>query len=146
MNRHLLDVNVLLALVWPRHESHDAAHAWFAKSGHKAWATSPLTQLGVLRLLTNPAVTQGVVSAAAALEAVDEATQHEGHEFWPLDRGMTTGLKTLAARLQGHRQWTDAVLLWQATERGGVLVTFDSGVKTLAPRDAGGRVLILKRS
>jgi toxin-antitoxin system PIN domain toxin len=145
MNRHLLDVNVLLALLWPRHESHDAAHTWFTKSGHKAWATSPLTQLGVLRLLTNPAVTQGVVSAAAALTAVDEATGHEGHEFWPLDRGMTIGLKALAARLQGHRQWTDAVLLWQATQRDGVLVTFDSGVKALAPRDAGGRVLILKR-
>ena len=93
MNRHLLDVNVLLALVWPRHESHDAAHSWFAKSGHKAWATSPLTQLGVLRLLTNPAVTQGAVSAASALEAVNEATRHEGHEFWPLDREMTIGLR-----------------------------------------------------
>jgi predicted nucleic acid-binding protein len=62
-----------------------------------------------------------------------------------LDREMTIGLKTLAARLQGHRQWTDAVLLWQATEHGGVLVSFDSGVKTLAPRDASDRVLILKR-
>jgi toxin-antitoxin system PIN domain toxin len=146
MNRHLLDVNVLLALVWPRHESHDAAHAWFSKSGHKAWATSPLTQLGVLRLLTNPAVTQGAVSAAAALEAVDEATRHEGHEFWPLDRHMTIGLRDLAARLQGHRHWTDAVLLWQATERDGVLVTFDSGVKALASREVASRVLILKRS
>jgi hypothetical protein len=146
MNRYLLDVNVLLALVWPRHESHDAAHAWVAKSGHKAWATSPLTQLGVLRLLTNPAITQGAVNAAAALEAVDEATRHEGHEFWPLDRNMTIGLKELTARLQGHRQWTDAVLLWQAAEHGGVLATFDSGVKALASRDAGGRVLILKRS
>ena len=146
MNRHLLDVNILLALVWPRHESHDAAHAWFAKSGHQAWATSPLTQLGVLRLLTNPAVTQGAVSGVAALEVVAEATRHEGHEFWPLDRGMTIGLKALAARLQGHRQWTDAVLLWQATQHDGVLVSFDSGVKALAPRDAVGRVLILKRS
>ena len=146
MNRYLLDVNVLLALVWPRHESHNAAHAWFAKSGHKAWATSPLTQFGVLRLLTNPAITQGAVNAAAALEAVDTATRHEGHEFWPLDRNMTIGLKELAARLQGHRQWTDAVLLWQAAEHGGVLATFDSGVKALASWDAGGRVLILKRS
>jgi toxin-antitoxin system PIN domain toxin len=141
----LLDVNVLLALVWPRHESHDAAHAWFAKSGHKAWATNPLTQLGVLRLLTNPVVSQGAVSAVAALEAVGEATRHEGHEFWPLNREMTIGLKALAARFEGHRQWTDAVLLWQATERGGVLVSFDAGVRALAPQDAGGRVLILKR-
>jgi len=31
-------------------------------------------------------------------------------------------------------------------ERGGVLVTFDSGVKTLAQRDAINRILILKRS
>jgi predicted nucleic acid-binding protein len=59
---------------------------------------------------------------------------------------MTIGLKPLAARLEGHRQWTDAVLLWQATEHGGVLVTFDSGVKALASRDTGGRVLLLKRS
>lgn len=59
---------------------------------------------------------------------------------------MTIGLKAVAARLQGHRQWTDAVLLWQATERGGVLVSFDAGVKALASRDAVGRVLILKRS
>jgi len=41
------------------------------------------------------------------------------------------GHNALASGFQGHRQWTDAVLLWQATERGGVLVTFDSGVKTL---------------
>jgi hypothetical protein len=59
---------------------------------------------------------------------------------------MTIGLRDLAARLQGHRQWTDAVLLWQATQHSGVLVSFDSGVKGLAPREAASRVLILKRS
>lgn len=144
MNRHLLDVNVLLALVWPQHECYEAAHAWFAKSGRHAWATNPLTQLGVLRLLTNSAVTQGAVSAGAAIEAVAELTRHEGHEFWPLDREITTCLKASAGKLRGHRQWTDAVLLWHATERGGVLVSFDSGVKALAGRDSGGRVLVLK--
>jgi toxin-antitoxin system PIN domain toxin len=141
-----LDVNVLFALVWRRHEGHAAAHAWFAKSGHRAWATSPLTELGVLRLLTNPAVTQGAVSAASALDVVEEATRHEGHEFWPLGGEMVTGLKALAARLQGHRQWTDAALLWQAVEREGVLVSFDAGVKELASREPGGRVLLLRTS
>ena len=146
MNRHLLDVNVLLALVWPRHGSHAAAHAWFAKSGHRAWATSPLTQLGVLRLLTNPAVTQGAVSAESALAVVSEATRHEGHEFWPLHREMTTSLKAVAGRLQGHQQWTDAVLLWQATDRDGVLVSFDAGVRKLASEESSARVLVLRRS
>ena len=145
MNRHLPDVNVLFALVWPRHEAHAAAHSWFSKSGHQAWATNPLTQLGVLRLLTNPAVTQGSVSAATALAVVAEATHHAGHEFWPLHHDVAPALKPLSPRLRGHGQWTDALLLVQAMEQRGVLVTFDSGVKELAAGRLADHVLILKR-
>jgi len=144
MSRQLADVNVLLALLWPRHESHAAAHAWFLKSGHRAWATNPLTQLGVLRLLTNPAVTQGTVSALSALQVLSEMTSHVGHEFWPLDREPAAGLKLLAGRVRGHRQWTDALLLGQSADRDGVLVTFDSGVKELAGADFGDHLLLLK--
>lgn len=145
MNRHLPDVNVLLALVWPRHESHAAAHTWFAKSGQQAWATNSLTQVGVLRLLTNPAVTQGAVSAATALSVLSEAISHAGHEFWPLDREVPAALKPLAGKVRGHQQWTDALLLWHAMERHGVLVTFDSGVKELAGGEGSGPILLLKR-
>ncbi len=145
MSRHLPDVNVFLALVWPRHESHAAAHAWFEKSGKQAWATNPLTQLGVLRLLTNPAVTQGAVNAATALEVLSEATSDAGHEFWPLDAEVPACLKPLAAKLRGHQQWTDALLLWHAMERHGVFVTFDSGVKELAAGKLSGHILLLKR-
>jgi toxin-antitoxin system PIN domain toxin len=144
MNRHLPDVNVLLALLWPRHQSHAAAHAWFAKSGQRAWATNVLTQLGVLRLLTNPAVTQGAVSAATALGVLSEATTHAGHEFWTLDQEIPACLKPLAANVRGHQQWTDALLLWQAMERDGILVTFDAGIKALATGDLGGHLLLLK--
>lgn len=144
MNRQLPDVNVLLALVWPRHESHAAAHAWFAKSGQHAWATNALTQLGVLRLLTNPAVTQSVVTAVSARDVLREATSHPGHEFWPLDRSTPAGLDLMAARIRGHRQWTDALLLWQAMEQGGVFITFDSGVKELAVGEMRNHLLLLK--
>jgi uncharacterized protein len=144
MNRQLVDVNVLLALLWPRHESHAAAHAWFAKSGHKAWATNPLTQLSALRLLTNPAVTQGAVSAVTALEVLREATSHAGHEFWPLDREVPLDLQAIGKKVQGHHQWTDALLLQQAVDKGGVLVTFDRGVKELAAGEWSRHVLVLK--
>lgn len=144
MSRQLVDVNLLLALVWPRHESHQTAHAWFAKSGQRAWATNPLTQLGVLRLLTNPQVTQGAVSANTALEVLREATGHPGHEFWPLDSPLPDSVQTLSARIRGHHQWTDAVLLGQAVQRDGVLVTLDAGVKTLAPAEFAAHVLLLK--
>src|SRR5689334_20708288 len=135
MSRHLPDVNVLLALMWPRHQSHAAAHRWFSGLGHTGWATNALTQLGVLRLLTNPAVTQGTVSAIAAVEALTETMHHPGHEFWALDALMTDSLRPLAARLQGHQQWMDAALLAQAAVRKGVLVTFDAGMKRLPQRD-----------
>jgi uncharacterized protein len=146
MNRHLLDVNVLLALLWPRHGDHGAAHDWFMRTGRRAWATNTLTQLGALRLLTNPAITQGAMSARGALEAVLEATAYEGHEFWPLGRDFTASLKPCSAIVRGHRQWTDAVLLRHALERNGVLVTFDGGIKALAEQLPGTRVLLLKRA
>jgi len=103
---------------------------WPARLGHQC-----VDALGVLRLLTNPALTQGLVSAATALDVLGEATCHAGHEFRPLDRDIPSELKLMAARVRGHRQWTNALLLWQAMERGGVFVTFDSGVKELAAGD-----------
>ena len=105
MNRHLLDVDVFFALVWPRHEAHAAAHSWFSRSGHHAWATNPLTQLGVLRLLTNPAVAQGSFSVASALGVVTDNTRHGGHEFWPLQQEVAPALQQISSRLQGHRQY-----------------------------------------
>jgi len=144
MTRQLADVNVLFALIWRRHEHHSAAHAWFEKSGRHAWASNALTQLGVLRLLTNPAVTQGTVNAASAVKALSEAASHPGHEFWPLNRQMAEAMKAVAGRIRGHRQWADAVLLSQAAERNGNLVTFDSGLKQLATGDWKGRVVLLR--
>ena len=144
MIRHLVDVNVLLALLWPRHESHHAAQAWFAGPGHRAWATNPLTQLGVLRLLTNPAVTQGAVSAITALNVLNEAVSHKGHEFWPLDKEFQAKFKSLSGRITGHQQWMDALLLWHATQHDGVLVTFDAPLKALAGAEFSNHILVLK--
>jgi len=49
--RFLLDVNVLIALIDPAHVRHDRAHQWFAEVGEQAWATCPLTENGVLRIV-----------------------------------------------------------------------------------------------
>jgi uncharacterized protein len=144
MSRYLLDVNVLLALVWPRHESYAAARGWFAKTGQHGWATNALTQLGVLRLLTNPSVTHSVVSATNAFDALSRATNHPAHEFWSLDNTVLQGLETIARQVRGHQQWTDALLFWQAMEKGGVFVTFDFGVSELATGKLGSHLLVLK--
>ena len=51
---YLLDVNVLIALIDPGHVAHDDAHGWFSREGHTSWATCPITENGVLRILGNP--------------------------------------------------------------------------------------------
>lgn len=55
-------------------------------------------------------------------------------------------VNTVARRLKGHQQWTGAVLLCHATQRDGVLVTFDAGGRELAGREFERRVLLLVRS
>lgn len=54
MTAYLLDVNVLIALVDPSHILHEQAHEWFAKAGHTAFATCPLTENGLVRIVGNP--------------------------------------------------------------------------------------------
>ena len=50
----LLDVNVLVALFDPDHVHHDLAHDWFADQRVRGWATSAVTENGLIRVLTNP--------------------------------------------------------------------------------------------
>jgi toxin-antitoxin system PIN domain toxin len=146
MSGYLLDVNVLLALVWPSHGGHSSVHAWFARTGHREWATCALTQLGVLRLLTNPVVTRGTVNPIEALEALVEVTRHPGCRYWALEHTLSDGLRRFAPRIQGFQQWTDTALLWLAVENQGVLVTFDAALKELATRELAGQVLLLKHN
>lgn len=64
----LLDVNVLIALIDPSHVGHDAAHHWFAEQGHADWATCPLTQNGVIRIVGNPRYPNSTGSPAEAAD------------------------------------------------------------------------------
>ena len=50
----LLDVNVLVALFDPAHLHHEAAHVWFGRNRSRRWATCPLTENALVRVLSNP--------------------------------------------------------------------------------------------
>jgi toxin-antitoxin system PIN domain toxin len=144
MSAHLADVNVLLALLWPRHVHHAAAQAWFAAQGHRGWATNPVTQLGVIRLLTNPAVTKDAVNGRTALSTLALATGHPKHHFWPLDQPVTSLLAGAGSSVTGYRQWTDLFLLRQAVEKKGKLITFDAGLASVSDKESRASLLILK--
>ena len=85
MSVSLLDVNVLLALAWPTHVHHLAAHRWFTENHEAGWATCPLTQLGFVRLSMQPAVVKIPILFGDVMEALAQMTANGAHRFWPLD-------------------------------------------------------------
>ena len=118
----LLDVNVLLALAWPNHQHHRAAHAWFRREGGGGWATCALTQLAFIRLSSNPAYTPASVPPREAAALLARLTAHSSHHYWaalaePADAGFDRAL--------GHKQIMDAYLVSVAERHRGRLVTFD---------------------
>lgn len=131
MKPALLDINILTALLWPTHEHHDIAHRWFRVRADAPWASCSLTQLGFVRIVSNPAFSRDALSPAEALGLLAENLSHPAHEFWR-ESLQVTAMKGMAARLQGSRQLTDAYLLALAHHRKGVLATFDRGLRTLA--------------
>ena len=132
----LLDVNVLLALAWPNHVHHEAAHRWFAGRNSRRWATCALTQLGFVRLSSQPSVVKITITVSEALRALDANVASPDHEFWVMTQGFSEMLPDIRQRLMGHHQLTDAMLLDLAIQRGGTLATFDRRVDSLLPPDS----------
>ena len=139
----LLDVNALLALMWPYQEHHSVVEAWFLASGSKHWATCPITEAGAVRLLSNPTVTPGALRVSEALHLLETNLKQPGHVFWSDDIDLTTSISMCKGRLQGYRQVTDAYLLGLALRRKANLVTLDGGIASLAPPSQRARVFNL---
>ncbi len=53
--RALLDVNVIIALLDSAHVMHASACSWLERNLDQGWATCPLTQTGVVRIMAQPA-------------------------------------------------------------------------------------------
>lgn len=130
----LLDVNVLLALAWPQHVHHARAHGWFDR--HDApWATTPITEAGLVRLSTTPAVVGRPVAMSDALVVLEAVRAIPGHVFWADDASLADPRLDLA-RMVSRKQVTDVHLADLAAHHDGVLATMDASVvDALEPGD-----------
>jgi len=126
----LLDVNVLIALLWPPHEAHARAQRWFAQNARHGWATCAMTQAGFVRIVSNPIFSRRAVSPRDALEVLSGSLQHPAHHFWTEDIGVTEALAHFGRRLLGHQQITDAYLLGLAIQKKGRLATLDASLSS----------------
>jgi toxin-antitoxin system PIN domain toxin len=130
----LLDVNVLIALLDAAHIQHEPAHHWFAQHGSNAWATCPLTENGVLRIVGHPRYPNGPGTPSAVAPLMSELCRLPGHTFWPDDVSLLDDETFDLSRLLSFSQVTDSYLLALAHNRGGRLATFDRRLVTSAVR------------
>jgi toxin-antitoxin system PIN domain toxin len=125
VKRSLIDINVLIALIDPAHIQHDRAHEWFAASGKKAWATCPLTENGVLRVVGHARYPNSPGTPAVVAELLTTLCALPGHDFWPDDITLLDAGRVDGSRLLDSAQVTDSYLLALAKAHGGQLATFD---------------------
>ena len=125
----LLDVNYLVALFDSRHVNHDAAHRWFGATYAADWATCSITEMGCIRVLSNPAYPTVSTTPTDALRRLSRFCDSDGHRFWRDDVSLRMLGDEVKGRLQGHLQLTDFHLAALASHRGGRLVTFDGRLR-----------------
>ena len=125
MTTYLLDVNVLVALMDPAHVQHEPAHDWFARLGRVSWATCPITENGLLRILGNSRYPNSPGTPADVAEMLTHMRALPGHAFWADYFSMTDGGRLDVARVLSHGQVTDSYLLALAKSRDGQLASFD---------------------
>jgi len=133
VTRHLLDVNVVIAIIDPLHVHHERAHRWFATRGDDSWHTSPTVQNGVVRVVSHPKYpntqpTQVVLASLASVVA------DRGHVFLPDAVSLLDG-SLHRDRLLSSGQVTDSYLLHLASSQGALLATFDTRLVTTAVPD-----------
>jgi toxin-antitoxin system PIN domain toxin len=133
--RALLDINVLIALHDRDHIHHERAALWLENNIALGWASCPLTQNGVLRIMSQP----GYSSAqplGVLINMLQSATSTSYHQLWSDSVSMLDSSRFHHAHLHGPRQLTDVYLLALAVENGGRLVGFDQRIPLSAVHGA----------
>jgi len=142
VSAYLLDVNVLVAIAWPRHTSHSTVQKWLARHDRERWATCPLTQAGFVRIISNPAFSRDALAPQHALSLLRANLQHPAHQFWPDALSVHEALRKVRP-ITGHKQITDAYLLALAISKMATLVTLDKSLAKLLPKDAPGNSVVI---
>ena len=127
MKIFLPDVNILLPLVAEGHTHHSKALEWFGPRADESVAICRVTQMALLRLLTNQKVMRtGVCSTQRAWEISNEILADRRIFF----QSEPPGLEGAWAAMMRHpaarsSSWTDAYLAAFAQQHDYEMVTFD---------------------
>lgn len=130
--RHLLDINVLLALAWPNHIHHAVAHVWFERASSDGWLTCSVTESGFIRVSSNHRVTPDARAPAEAALLLHRICRLPGHQFLIDPVSLADSHQQLARLAHGSAHITDAHLILLAHEAKCGFVTFDRRAAEMA--------------
>jgi toxin-antitoxin system PIN domain toxin len=140
MSLWLLDVNVLVARFWERHVFHEKVRNWLNEHESEGWATCAITQLGLVRTLSNPAFDEHAPRPIEAMHWLARTLrENTDHQFWPASPPVSDVCGESANQLHGFKQFTDAYLLGLAIQRKGRFVTLDRRILSLTPEKSEAR-------
>jgi len=138
MTSYLIDINVWLSLSWGLHPHSDAAHSWLAALPQRSTRLvfTRITQLGLLRLLTNESVMgQSVLTVAQALRIYDQWAEDPRVEFAAEPQGIELAFRNAAvhsANKAATKVIMDAYLAGFAKTEHVTLITFDKALCKIA--------------
>ena len=121
----LFDVNVLIALMDQQHIHHSRVLQWVSRSKDLRFATCAITQMGFVRVISQPTYLNPI-SLSQAFQAISCLARSPHHVWWALDQQLQDTTVFDHSRIHGQRQLTDLMLLALAVQNEGRLVTLDA--------------------
>jgi toxin-antitoxin system PIN domain toxin len=124
----LPDVNLWIALAAEGHVHHAVARGWFATQPEASVAFCRITQMGLLRLLTNPSVMRRGPRTIAQAWEIFARLRADGRLVFAVE---PDGVEPAWRQFMTHpgvgpSSWTDAYLAAFAQTHSYSLVTFDA--------------------
>ena len=130
----LLDVGVWLAAVWGRHIHHSVAAQWFDEQADDL-ILCRVTQMSLLRLLSNPAIMgDDALTRSAAWRIVDQLWADERVLWADEPAELEAVWRAFSARDdKSHKLWTDDYLAAFAQTSDASLATLDTKLQERYP-------------
>lgn len=126
----LPDANIWLAIAVDGHSHHDVAENWFNAQLEQTCALCRITQMALLRHLTNSKIMgENVQSQIEAWRAYDVLLKDSRVVFLAEPAGTESLFRDFTqASAPQHKLWTDAYLAALAQASQSQLVSFDKGL------------------
>lgn len=132
MNRFLLDVNALLALLDPMHVHHEAAHDWYGQRSTRRLLTCSHVENGVIRVASQPKYPNCLGTSGRVREALQKFIRQVSAERCGREVTLVDDKILLRPELLTPSRVSDLYLLALAAANEARLATFDRRIPAVA--------------